>query len=109
MNKLKCMFLSAGATLILSAGMASAQPQMGGGNFDPQQFQQRMQQAMLDAARDELEVTNDQEWKVIETRLTKVMQLRTETTLSGGMGMLRAMGRNRGGGGREGGGDRGGQ
>src|ERR1041385_530464 len=109
MNKLKSMFLSAGATLILSAGMVSAQPQQfGGGNFDPQQFQQQMQQRMLEAARDQLEVTNDQEWKIIDTRLTKVMQLRTETMLSGGLGMFAGMGRNRGGGGGDGG-DRGGR
>jgi len=68
-------------------------------NMDPQQAQQRMQQFMLDMTRDRLSITNDDEWKVIEGRLSKVMQLRMEILMStfssfGGM----RMGGNRSGG-----------
>src|SRR5262245_56034988 len=62
-----------------------------GGNFDPQQIQQMM----MTFFRGQLVVTNDDEWKVIETRLSKVMTARMETVM-GGMGAFRAM---RGGGG----------
>ena len=95
---------------VLSCGTVSAQQPGGGGgggfggggfNMDPQQIQQMM----MNLFRDRLVVTNDDEWKVIEGRLSKVMQLRTET-LMGGMGFsaFRGMGRGGNGGGGGGGG-----
>ena len=63
----------------------------GGGNFDPKQFQQQMMQRVMKGFRDQLVVTNDDEWNVIEPRLTKVVQLRFETMMSG-MGGMRGMG-----------------
>src|SRR5262245_11879335 len=88
----------------LGSGNVSAQEPPGGGgggprnfNFDPQQ----MQQMMMTFFRGQLVVTNDDEWKVIEGRLSKVMTVRMET-LFGGMGALRGM--RGGGGGGEGGG-----
>ena len=44
----------------------------GGRNFDPAQMQQRM----LERYKELLEVTNDDEWKAIEPRVTKVMEAR---------------------------------
>ena len=52
----------------------------GGRNFDPAQMQQRM----LERYKELLEVTNDDEWKAIEPRVTKVMEARRDTM--GGMG-----------------------
>lgn len=61
-----------------------------GGNFDPAQFRERMMQNL----REQLEVTDDAEWKVIEPRVEKVMEVR-RTSMSGmGRGMF---GRRRGG------------
>jgi len=51
-----------------------------------------MQQRMMDNFREQLVVTNDAEWKIIEERLSKVMRMRTESMLSSGMGMFGGMG-----------------
>lgn len=81
----------------------------GGGNFDPAQFQQRM----MDNIRERMDVKSDDEWKVIETRVQKVMDARRELGPAGGMGRMfrggRRGGNNDGGpGGGQGGGRRGG-
>ena len=111
MKKLNQLVLAgiAALALALGTGKVVAQPAggggFGGGNFDPAAFQQQMQQRMIDYMRDQLAVTNDEDWKVIEPRLTKVVQIRMETML-GGMGGFRGMmGGSRGGG--QGGGMRG--
>jgi hypothetical protein len=102
MNKLNSLALAgiAALALTLGVGKVAAQPGPGGGggNFDPAAFQQQMQQRMTDYIRQQLAVTNDDDWKVIEPRLAKVTQLRMETML-GGMGGFRGMMGNRGGGG----------
>jgi hypothetical protein len=86
-------------SLALGVRPAMAQPR---GDFDPQRFQQEMQQRMSEYFRSQLVVTNDAEWGVIEGRLNKVVRSRMETMFSGGgMGMFGAM--RRGGGGGEGG------
>jgi hypothetical protein len=77
---------------------ASAQP-----NFDPQQMQQFMQQRIIQNVRDQLVVTNDAEWAVIEQRLTNVVQLQTQNMFSNMGGMMGGM-RSRGGQGAGGGG-----
>jgi hypothetical protein len=65
-----------------------------GGNFDPAQMRQRM----MDRMKEQLGVTNDAEWKVMEPRLTKVMELSRQTSM-GGRGMFGMMGRRGGPGG----------
>ncbi len=95
--------LMAGMAAVMSLGTSQllAQPDNGGGgggrggrggNFDPAQFRQRM----MDNIKEGLEVTNDDEWKVLEPRIQKVMDSRMQM---GGPGMGRFMmgRRNRGG------------
>jgi len=74
----------------------------GRGNFDPQEMQQRM----LGALRERLEVNDDAEWKLISERVLKVSELRRAT--GGGMGGMMFGGRGGPGGpgGPGGGGDR---
>jgi hypothetical protein len=83
--------LLAGAVLLFS-GSAWAQPAGGPpggqGNFDPAQMQQRM----MDRFREQLDVKSDDEWKLIQTRIEKVMTARREV---GGMGMGGMMGPRR--------------
>lgn len=68
----------------------------GGGNFDPAQMRQRM----MDRYREQLDVKDDTEWKIISERIEKVSEARREVP-TGRMGF--------GGGGRGGpGGPRGG-
>lgn len=100
MNKLNRCFLLGGIALLLGLSRANLPAQ---GNFDPAQFQQQIQQRMMDALRDQLMLTNDDDWKVVQDRLSKVVQLRMETLFSGGMGAFRGMGGNRGNGGAGGG------
>jgi len=81
----------------LAGGTAMAQ-ERDRGNFDPEQMRARM----MERYREALEVKNDDEWKVIEPRITKVSDARREM-MTGGMG---GFGRGGGGGfgGRRGGG-----
>jgi hypothetical protein len=71
----------------------------GGGNFDPAQMRQRMMERM----KEQLGVTDDAAWKVMEPRLQKVMDLNRQVQSGGGRGMF-GMG-GRGGRGGQGGGD----
>ncbi len=54
-----------------------------GGDFDPAQFRQHM----MDQIRKNLNVTNDDEWSVIQSLVQKVMDARREVGPGGGMGM----------------------
>jgi hypothetical protein len=54
-----------------------------GGGFDPAQFQQRI----MEQIRQRLNVTNDNEWAVIQPLVQKVMNTRREAGGGGGMGM----------------------
>ena len=54
-----------------------------GGNFDPAQFRQRM----MEQVRQNLSVTNEEEWGVIQPLIQKVMDARREAFVGGGMGM----------------------
>jgi len=80
----------------LGAGNAPAQP-AGPGNFsfDPAQFQKMI----LDRYREQLDVKDDPEWKVIEGRIQKVMDARREVGFGGGAAMMRLFMGGRGGGG----------
>ena len=97
--------LLAGVAAVMSLGNSQlvAQPNAGPGggpgmgpggrgNFDPAQMQQRM----LERYKEVLEVTNDDEWKAIEPRVTKVMEARRDSMGGMGRGMF---GRGPGGGG----------
>ena len=54
------------------------------GNFDPSQFQQQM----MDRIKEQLEITDDAEWKAIQPKIQKVMDLRRELMSSMGRGMF---------------------
>lgn len=88
-----------GTALLLCLGTAQAPAQdqrPDRGNFDPEQFRQRM----MERSREQLEVKSDDEWKLIEQRIDRVFQARREL----GSGNRGGFGRP-GGGGRRGGGD----
>jgi hypothetical protein len=93
--------------LVMNCESLFAQPQQRPDwqNMDPQQIQQMMQQRMMDNFREQLAVTNDAEWGVIEERLAKVARMKMETMFSAGAGMMGGM--RRGGGNGQGGGMRG--
>lgn len=96
MKKLKSALLLAVATAALSFGTANVNAQ---GNFDPAEMRQRM----MDRVREQLDVKNDDEWKIISERVEKVMTARRDVPGSFG-GFGRGPG-GPGGGGRRGGGD----
>src|SRR5215470_11413776 len=62
--------------LCLSTSVVSAR---GRGNFDPAAFRQRM----LDDLKERMEVTNDDEWKLISERITKVMEAQRDARMGG--------------------------
>ena len=80
--------------MFLSASPVAAQGQ-GRGNFDPQEFRQRM----MDNYRERLEIKGDDEWKAIQPLIEKVTEARQNVGFGGG---AFAFGR---GGGRRGGGN----
>lgn len=82
--------------LSLSAGKLPAQERRG--DFNPEQFRQRM----MERYREQLEVKSDDEWKVLEPRITKVMEARRDAGGFGGFGRGGPGGR-RGGDGDQGG------
>ena len=106
MKRLSQMLTVVGCAAVLSlgAGKLAAQERQdrpGRGNFDPEQMRQRM----MERYREELEVKNDDEWKLIEARITKVSDARREIGFGGGM----RFGGGRRGGDTGGGGDQGGR
>jgi len=94
MKRLKQALLMAGVAAALSVGSAKAQ-----GQFDPAEMRARQ----LERAKEQLEVTKDDEWKVISERVEKVYaaQRDVQALRAGGFGGGR-------GGGRRGGNDAGG-
>jgi hypothetical protein len=64
----------------------------GRGNFDPAQFQQRI----MDNLKDQLEITDDAEWKAIQPLVQKVFDLRRQTMSGMGRGMFGRGGRGGG-------------
>jgi hypothetical protein len=106
MKRLSQMLTVAGCAAVLSlgAGPLAAQERQerpGRGNFDPEQMRQRM----MERYREELEIKNDDEWKLIEARITKVSDARREIGFGGGM----RFGGGRRGGDTGGGGEQGGR
>lgn len=103
--KLNKMLLTAGFAAILALGTCNVIAQdgpPGGGQGGPGGGQggpggpggmdfSQMRQRMIDRYREQLEVKDDAEWKVLEGQITKVMEARMET-MSGmgrGFGMMR--------------------
>ena len=84
MKKLKQSLAIAGFAVILTCGTGNllAQQRQGGGNFDPAQFRQRM----LDNVRERFEIKSDDEWKVIQPLVEKVMDARRDVGFGGGFG-----------------------
>jgi len=72
------LLLMAGMATVLtfSTGKVAAQNR---GNFDPEQMRQRM----MERYKERLEVTNDDEWKIISDRIEKVMTAQRETRIGG--------------------------
>jgi hypothetical protein len=95
---------SIAAALLFTTSQLFAQDQPGGpggpggrrGNFDPEQMRQRM----MERYREALEIKSDDEWKVIQPRIQKVVDARTAL----GAGGARFFGRPRGGNDAQGGG-----
>jgi len=90
MTKIKNLLLAAGCVtaLTLSSGNLAAQPR---NNFDPAQMKERV----LANIKDQMEVTDDAEWKVLSDAIGKVLDARMEAA-AGGFGGMRNMMRRRG-------------
>jgi hypothetical protein len=106
MKTLHRLLIATGAAALLTAGASHAFAQdRNRGNFDPEQFRQRA----MERYREQLEVKNDDEWKVISTQIDKVMEARREVGFGfGGPGGFGRGGRGGGGGGAGGAGGGGG-
>lgn len=102
MTKVNRWIAMAGLATVLGCGAGTALAQAPGGgqggnrgnrgnrpNFDPAQMQQRM----MERYKEELEVTDDAEWKVIEPRVQKVMEARMANVGGMGRGMFGRAGR----------------
>lgn len=76
MKKLNQTLAMAGVAVALSLGTGNlaAQERRDRGDFNPEQFRQRM----MERYREQLEVKSDDEWKVIEPRIAKVTDARRE-------------------------------
>jgi hypothetical protein len=95
--------------LLLSGWTALAQSQRPDwSNMDPQQIQGFLQKQMMANFREQLAITNDAEWNIIEARLAKVSKLKMGSMFSSGAGMMKMFrrGGDAGGGGGGGGGSR---
>lgn len=91
--------VAASALALLIGGLCFAQPGGGGrGNFDPAQMRQRM----MEQWKQQLGA-DDEAWKVIEPRLTKVIELNRDTMMNMGRGMFGGRGGMMGGPGGPGG------
>jgi hypothetical protein len=105
MKRLGRMLVMATAATVLLVGNSTLMGQddprrdrggRGGGGWDPEQMRQRMAERM----REQLEVKNDAEWKIIEDRLTAVTEAQRASRMGGaGMMMARRPGGEGGGGG----------
>jgi hypothetical protein len=72
------------AALWLCGGSLLAQDNGGGpGNWDPAKFEERM----LQRVRENLAITNNEEWTAVQPLVQKVMQARRDAGGMGGMGM----------------------
>ena len=82
MRTLKQMLAVGVAAVVLSFGTGNLVAQEGGpgrGGFDPEQFRQRM----MDRYKERLEVTNNDEWKLIQERIEKVTTAQRDARIGG--------------------------
>jgi hypothetical protein len=85
----------AGFVAVMSLGAGNALAQGRGGNYD------QYRQDRLDRLKEKMAVTDDAEWKVLETSITKVMDAQRDVLMNlmgGGFGGGRGGRGNRGGG-----------
>ena len=97
MKILKQMLAVGAATVVLGLGTGNSVAQDGGpgrGNFDPEQFRQRM----MERYKERLEVTNNDEWKLIQERIEKVTTAQRDARSGGFGGFGGGRGGRRGGG-----------
>lgn len=66
--------------MVAGTNSTMAQDRGGRGNFDPEQMRERMTQMI----RERLEITDDAEWKAIQPRIEKVMEVRRQQINAGG-------------------------
>jgi hypothetical protein len=97
MNVLKKSIILGGCVAALSLAAGNNLMAQGRGNFDPAQFKQMR----IDRAHEQLEITNDVEWKAIEPLVSKVVDAEGEVMRARAGGMFGGGGgrnrRNRGG------------
>ena len=74
MNVLKKSIILGGCVAALSLAAGNNLMAQGRGNFDPAQFKQMR----IDRAHEQLEITNDVEWKAIEPLVSKVVDAEGE-------------------------------
>ncbi|MBI5388166.1 MAG: hypothetical protein HZA90_26165 [Verrucomicrobia bacterium] len=84
--KLNHLLLAGGLAVLLGASATNVLAQegggrRGGGNFDPAQFQQRM----MDRYKEQLEITDETEWKAIQPLVQKVSEARMASLSGRGM------------------------
>ena len=97
MKILKQMLAVGAAAVVLGLGTGNSVAQDGGpgrGNFDPEQFRQRM----MERYKERLEVTNIDEWKLIQERIEKVTTAQRDARSGGFGGFGGGRGGRRGGG-----------
>ena len=97
MKILKQMLAVGAAAVVLGLGTGNSVAQDGGpgrGNFDPEQFRQRM----MERYKERLEVTNNDEWKLIQERIEKVTTAQRDARSGGFGGFGGGRGGRRGGG-----------
>src|SRR5262249_35123349 len=84
------------AVLLSGATQALAQQERPNrGNFDPEQARQRM----MERYKEQLDVKDEAEWKIIQERIEKVTSARRAVGMGAGCGMVFGGGRGGGGGG----------
>lgn len=97
MKILKQMLAVGAAAVVLGLGTGNVAAQQGGpggrGNFDPEQFRQRM----MERYKERLEVTNEDEWKLIGERIEKVTNAQRDARMGGFGGFGGGRGGRRGG------------
>jgi len=114
MKRITQILVAAAFALSLQCGSLFAQPGGGGqmpdfANMNSDDLMKMIQQRQLENLREQLAITNNDEWSLIEKRLSKVTELRTQSLLGAGAGMMGGMGGRGGRGGPGGpGGGRGG-
>jgi hypothetical protein len=101
MNNMRKFLVLGMLAFVASFGSTKVMAQ-GRGNFDPEQFRQRM----MERYRETMDVKDDAEWKLISERIDKVLEARREVGFGGfgGGGRRGGNGGNDQGGGNAGGG-----